>query len=118
MHQCHLCMESSQSFRKRVNHADPLSSTFECLLQFLTSPGKGCFERLGFVFWLREEGRFLFHRLQAVTESRQCGFVSTSMLNQGTSSRFARKGSGSATLTPQFAQLVMACRACIDEIKD
>ena len=112
-------MESSQSFRQRVNHADPLPAAFERLLQFLTTPGKGCLERFGLVLWLCEERcLFFIHRLQAVAESRQRGFVCASMLNQGASRRFTRKGSGSATLTAQFAQLVVPCRACIDHVEN
>src|SRR5438046_482830 len=111
-------MEGSQSLRERVYHPDPLPTSLERLLQFLTTPGKGCLERFGLAFWLREDWCLLVHRLQAVTESCQRGFVCASMLNQGASRRFTREGSGSSTLATQFAQLVVSCRTRVDEIVD
>src|SRR6266571_5088662 len=111
-------MEGSQSLGERINHPDPLPTPFERLLQFLTTPGKGCLERFGLVLRLREEWHLLVHRLQAMTESCQRGFVCAGMLNQGSARRFTSKGCGSATLTTQLAQLVVPCRACIDEIVD
>src|SRR5258708_27059410 len=53
-----------------------------------------------------------------MAQSCQRGFVCAGMLDQGTPRRFTRKGSGSATLTPQLAQLVVPCRACIDQVVD
>src|SRR5712692_6170339 len=111
-------MNSCQSLRECVNHPDPLPTPFECLLQFLATPGKGCLECLGLVFWLRVERCLLIHRLQAVAESCQRGFVCACMLNQGTPRRFTRKGSGSSTLTAEFPELVVPCRARIDEVVD
>src|SRR5258708_11578856 len=111
-------MDGSQSFRERLHHADPLPASFECLLQFLTAPGKGCLERFGLIFWLRGERYLLVHRLQTVAESCQRGFVCTGMFNQGTSCRFTRKGRGSATLTAELAQLIVPCRARIHQVVD
>src|SRR6266700_2521423 len=113
-----LCMEGSQSLRERINHPDPLPTSLERLLQFLTAPGKGLLERFGLVLWLREERSLLVHRLQAVTQSSQRGFVCAGMLNQGTSRRFTREGSGGTTLTTQLAQLVVPRCACIDHVVD
>src|SRR5258708_14845994 len=111
-------MEGSQSLRECVYHPDPLSTPFERLPQFLTTPGKGCLERFGLVFWLREERCLLVHRLQTVAQSCQRGFVCAGMLYQGTTRRFTREGSGSATLTAQLAQFIVPCRPRLDDVVD